>query len=87
MYADSIGSVEKHMCRAAIPDVMCREACRATHELDDVSLRLCRDVRGFADDPAGYRKCREGRMLAKRATIACSFCSGDWTRRPCHDVF
>jgi hypothetical protein len=87
IHADSVWPVEKQMCRTDVPPRDCHEVCRAAGDLREVSLRMCRGLRDFADDPTGFRRCREGRALAKRADTACSYCSGSLTRRPCPEHF
>ena len=87
IHADSVWPAEKQMCRTGIPDGMCREVCRATFELRDVSARICRGGSAAGDDPGRARQCGESRALSKRADTTCSFCSGDMIRRPCHDLF
>lgn len=82
IYRESIWPVEKHMCRGNVSREACREVCRATTDLREISSRIC-----TADDRPAASKCRDSRDLSRRAATICSFCSGAMTRRPCPDLF
>jgi hypothetical protein len=87
LYAQSIEPVARTMCRESPPAEACSEACDASLQLDEISLRVCRHLSGFEEDVARWSKCVDSRTLAKRANTTCQFCRGDLVKRPCPDIF